>query len=101
MAGALEAFGVVAWHLDVEATFSRSAPTTAADGTLLPARLESKGQAILSKGRGAYEHFPYPLEDVKAHISFDQAADGEDRITIDYLNGVGPAGTPVSVRGTV
>lgn len=105
IASALETFGVTAWRLDVEATFSRGAPTPPLDGAaspaLLPAPIRSKGQCFLSGGRGSYEAFPYEISDVRAHIAFDQDEEGADRLIVDYVSGTTEAGSTVTMKGTV
>jgi hypothetical protein len=108
IAAALETFGVTAWRLDVEAEFSRAAPTRGEIGApgltpsgLLPAPIRSKGQCFLSGGRGSYEGFPYEISDVRAHIAFDQDESGVDRLTIDYVNATTEAGSTITMKGTV
>ncbi len=101
IAAALETFGVTAWRLDVEAEFSRDAPTRAADGSLVPARIRSKGQCFLSNGKGSYDAFPYPMSDVRAHVSFEQDERGDDRLIVDYLSGTTQTGSTITISGTV
>ncbi|MFO0828808.1 MAG: hypothetical protein U0572_11760 [Phycisphaerales bacterium] len=97
----VELFGGTAWKFDVDARFSRGAPTRGADGSLRPAIVVARGQAFLNEGRGAYRPFPYPLEHVQAHLTFDQNDAGDDRVTVDYLKGSGSNGAAITVRGTV
>lgn len=101
IAAALETFGVTSWRLDVEAEFTRGPATRAADGTLTPARILSKGQCFLSNAQGSYDAFPYPMTDVKAHVSFDQDESGDDRLNVDYLAGTTQTGSTISISGTV
>ncbi|MDZ4830933.1 MAG: hypothetical protein SGJ09_12135 [Phycisphaerae bacterium] len=101
VASALETFGVSSWRLDVEAVITRGAPTAGDNGSLVPAPLAMRGQALISDGRGAFDAFPYPLEGVQAHITFEQKPPSTDRVTIDYLRGTGPSGAAVTIRGSV
>jgi hypothetical protein len=101
IAAALETFGVTAWRLDVEAEFTRDAPTRSADGALLPARIRSQGQCFLSNGQGSYDAFPYPMSGVRAHVSFEQDERGDDRLIVDYLSGTTQTGSTITISGTV
>ena len=101
IAAALETFGVTAWRLDVEAEFSREAPTRGPDGALVPARIRSRGQCFLSNGQGSYDAFPYPMSDVRAHVSFEQDERGDDRLIVDYLSGTTQTGSTITIAGTV
>ncbi len=101
IAAALETFGVTAWKLDVEAEFSRGTATRAADGSVVPDRIRSKGQCFLSGGEGSYDAFPYPMSQVKAHLAFDQNESGVDRLVVDYLAGTTQVGSTISITGTV
>lgn len=43
-----------------------------------------------------YQHFPYPLHDLRGHVRFDN-----QRVVIDGLEGRGPDGGSIHVNGTV
>ncbi|MBL9147305.1 MAG: hypothetical protein JNM94_01290 [Phycisphaerae bacterium] len=101
VAGAIQTFGVDRWNLEVDAEFSRAEPSRGPGGERVPAPIRSRGQALLQQASGAFDEFPYPLHDVQAHIAFDQTDEGVDRVTLDYLSGRSPAGTNVTIRGTV
>lgn len=101
VASALATFGLTAWKLDVAANFTREKPTRNPDGTWNPAPIRSTGQAFLSGGSGAYRLFPYPLRDIKGHLTFELHDEADERFTVDYLTGVGLAGGKAAIRGFV
>jgi len=55
-----------------------------------------EGELIISGASGMYEKFPYPLQDIKSQITFDQ-----DAIKIVYLNALGSEGAEVHISGEV
>jgi hypothetical protein len=101
VASALATFGLTSWRIDVAAQLSRGAPTRGVDGAMVPASIRSTGQAVLSNGSGSYRHFPYPLRDVRGHLSFQHDDELYERFTVDHLTGVGPGGGTVTIRGVV
>lgn len=101
VASALATFGLTSWRIDVTAKLSRGAPTRGADGAPIAAPIRSTGRAVLSNGSGAYRHFPYPLRDVRGHLSFQHDDASHERFTVDHLTGVGPDGGTATIRGVV
>jgi hypothetical protein len=92
----LEKFAVRSCLLDSSVHVTRASPTAAADGTLEAAPILTNGRARLRQGRGTYQKFPYPLEDVSAEIAFTS-----DAISIESLLAKGPNGGTVSMRGDI
>ena len=63
---------------------------------LTPSPLTTTGRARLQNGRGAFDKFRYPLDDITAEISFTQ-----DRLDILSLLGVGRDGGKISIGGWI
>jgi hypothetical protein len=101
VASALATFGLTSWRIDVAAKLSRDAPTRGEDGSPIAAPIRSTGRAVLSNGSGSYRHFPYPLREVRGHLSFQHDDASSERFTVDHLTGVGPDGGTATIRGVV
>ncbi len=83
-------FQVTAWTIDVDTLLSRGAP--ADDGT--PAPLVSRGELRLSNGSGAFDEFPYRLDDVQAVFRYEN-----DNLTVEELTGRGAEDATVRISG--
>ena len=83
-------FNITQWTIDVETRFQRGSPLT--DGSAAPIR--SSGSLRLERGSGAFEEFPYRLDDVSAVISFEN-----DDLTVERLTGRGAEGAVVRIDG--
>lgn len=96
VARTLSEFGVESWIMNINANLARGLPTTNDDGSLQPAELHTTGTVIVANGVGRYSRFPYPLENVRAFIEFDDVS-----VTINYLIGTGANGGTVTVNGII
>ncbi|MHC4946755.1 MAG: hypothetical protein ACYTG1_00625 [Planctomycetota bacterium] len=97
VARALEKFEMTDWSLSTQVDVRRAPPVPADDGeTLVGQPIETDGQAFIRDGAGAFERFPYRLDDVEAYLRFDN-----ERVTIHYLNGRGSHGAPVRMTGHI
>jgi hypothetical protein len=96
VARALEKFDMTSWTLSTRVKIMRDAPFKDASGTLQPRPVETDGTAYVRDGAGAFERFPYRLENIEAYLRFDT-----DLITVHSLDGYGTSGTPVSIAGTI
>ena len=87
VARVLELFGVQAGTASVDLTAARSAP----DAPLIVA-----GTVRINNAHGAYEQFPYPLDDLDADIDFDL-----DTVHVRSLSAHGRGGSTLSIEGEV
>lgn len=83
-------FNITSWAIRVQTAISRDDPTP--EG--VPGELHSTGSLVLERGSGAFEQFPYGLEDVKATITFE-----DDNLNIEHLEGSGGQGATVAIAG--
>ena len=92
----LKLFGMTDWSITLALSAWRGAPP--ADGTksAQPAPLFTKGSLSVERGSGAFHVFPYPLSDVKAHVTLE----GHEA-TIGNLSGTSPSGARISITGAV
>ena len=95
-AQAFSEFGVEQWRVNIRARLKRPDPTIEEDGTPVASPIETNGEVVVDNGTGRYSRFPYPLENVRANIEFD-----DDLVTITRLIGTGPMGGSVMVEGTI
>ena len=95
-ARAISEFGVEQWRVNISARISRGDAQLLDDGTVTASPLKTEGKVMVDKGTGRYSRFPYPLENVRAHIEFN-----DDVVTISNLIGTGPNGGTVVVEGTI
>lgn len=86
----LSDFNITSWTIDVETRLERGAP--GADGAAAP--LASSGTLRLSRGSGAFEEFPYRLEDVSGVFRYEN-----DRLRVEQLTGKGAEGSSVLIEG--
>lgn len=91
----LRRFRLREWSLSAVVRAERAPPSTA-DGRREPGPVTASGTALIRRAAGAYEGFPYELDDVGATIEFDQ-----DRIVIHELSGRGSGDSTVRISGTI
>ena len=89
-------FGVEEWLLDLEVHIIRDMPLETADGSFVAAEALTDGQVRVQNGIGRYSRFPFPLQNVQAHIEFD-----DERVDILNLTGKGPNGGIFSAMGSI
>ncbi|MGI9014092.1 MAG: hypothetical protein ACR2GY_07570, partial [Phycisphaerales bacterium] len=90
-------FAVASCTLDTQLIIQREAQPSGRGEITPPAQpLMASGTATLRNGRGAYEKFPYPLEDIAAQLRFTQ-----DQLEVVTLHGNGPNGGDISITGTI
>jgi hypothetical protein len=83
-------FRITAWTLNLETKLERAAPGK--DGA--PAPLRTSGSLRLAQGSGAYEEFPYRLDDVNGVVRFDN-----DDVIVERITGRGGDGALVTIEG--
>lgn len=83
-------FGITEWTLNLDTRIERGAP--GADGT--PAPLTTGGTLRLTEGSGAYEEFPYRLDDVNGTVTFRN-----DDVLVERFTGRGEDGALVTIDG--
>ena len=83
-------FRVTAWTLDLETKVERGAPTDQGE----PAPLRTSGTLKIAKGSGAYEEFPYRLDDLSGMIRFEN-----DDVVVERFVGTGADGATVTIEG--
>ncbi len=96
VADTLAKFNLSGWSLTTEVEISRAKPTFAPDGTPIAARIKTTGQAFIEDAIGAFQGFPYPLDNVRAHVEFDT-----ERITIHYLTADGADNAKFRMAGWI
>ena len=96
IAHVLERFQLRDWALDTTVTISRDAPQESADGGLVAQPIMTQGQAVIADAGATYQKFPYPLDNVEAHVRFD-----DERVNIIYLSGEGSDGARVRLSGAI
>ena len=89
-------FGVEEWLLDLEVHIVRGIPQKTPEGTYEAAEALTDGQVRVQNGVGRYSRFPFPLQNVQAHIEFD-----DDKVEILNLTGKGPSGGNFSAMGSI
>ncbi len=96
VADTLAKFNLSGWSLSTKVEVARGAPLPLPDGVVLPAPIQTKGQAYISKAHGAFQGFPYPLADVDAFVEFDS-----DLVTVHYLTAKGSGDATIRMSGTI
>ena len=86
----LSDFNITSWTIDVETRLERGAPLP--DGTAAP--LASSGTLTLSRGAGAFEEFPYRLDDVTGVFRYR-----DDNLVVERLTGRGADGATALIEG--
>ncbi len=92
----MRSFGVTELTFDLGLTLARPAPTLQPDGSLRASPLESSATLVIADGQGAFEEFPYPLNDVEATVRFSGM-----NAEISDLRAVSAGGDKVIVHGTI
>ena len=95
-ARAFSEFGIESWMVNVTVEMVRGVPERSESNQFSPAELLTKGTVNVRDGAGRYSRFPYPLQDVKALITFS-----DELVEIAHLIGRGPNGGSVVVKGSI
>ncbi len=95
VADTLSKFNLTGWSLTTEVEVSRGHPTEGPDGPVAAA-IRSEGKARIENASGAFQGFPYPLDDVTADVQFDN-----DRVKINYLTGQGSENATLWMSGEI
>jgi hypothetical protein len=96
VADTLARFQLTGWSLNTEVEITRAAPTIDEAGHRVAAPFKTKGKAQISDASGAFQGFPYPLDDVTAYVEFDS-----ERIDLIYLNAKGSNDAPLRMSGWI
>jgi len=96
VADTLAKFNLTGWSLTTQVEISRAKPTIAPDGTPIAAGIKTTGQAFIEDAIGAFQGFPYPLDNVRAHVEFDT-----ERVTIHYLTADGSDNAKFRMAGWI
>lgn len=85
---------------------SFSGPTALVDARVLilrgepredgPGPVSVSGSIMFENGSAAYEHFPYPVENLRGRVRFT-----DDEIHIEHIHGRGPTGAIISAQGVI
>ena len=86
----LSDFQITKWTINVDTLFERGTPTS--EG--VAAAIRSSGTLRLERASGAFEEFPYPLDDVNAVISFEN-----DNLVVERLTGRGGDNAMATITG--
>ncbi len=89
-------FGLRDWTLTTEVDVTRAPPAPGPDGQLAPSPVLTNGQAYIRNASGAFQGFPYPLEDVNAFVQFDN-----EQVTVHYLEARGSGEATVRMSGMI
>ncbi|MHC4909073.1 MAG: hypothetical protein ACYTF9_05060 [Planctomycetota bacterium] len=92
----LERFALEQWRLTTSVEISRAEPTVLPDGTRVAANIATSGRASIYDATGAFERFPYLLEDLRGELVFD-----ERQITVHELTGRGSGDAILRVDGII
>jgi hypothetical protein len=96
VAKSLAKFQLTDWSLKSTVQVTRSEPIVDDSGQLVGAQPITHGQAYITNASGRYAKFPYTLENIQAHLTFDN-----EQIVIDYVKGSGSGGAPVQLMGRI
>ncbi len=86
----LEDFNITSWKIRVNTSIRRDPPSP--EG--VPGVVHSDGELVLERGSGAFEEFPYRLEQVSGRITFT-----DDNVLVERIEGVGAEGAKVAISG--
>ena len=92
----LRTFNVKEMEFDLAYAASRAAPTIGPDGSVLAKPITTSGTLVVTDGIGAFDGFPYPLENVSATVRF-----ADEKIEIADLRGTARGGESVLIHGEV
>ncbi|MHC5008527.1 MAG: hypothetical protein ACYTGF_14345, partial [Planctomycetota bacterium] len=96
VADTLAKFQLTGWSLDTQVDITRAPPVTGPDGQRIAAAIQTGGTAHISDATGAFMWFPYPLDNVKAAVKFDN-----ERIDLLFLNATGSDEATLSMTGWI
>ncbi|MCH8166053.1 MAG: hypothetical protein IH889_10640, partial [Planctomycetes bacterium] len=96
VAETLARFNLTGWSLGMNVQINRSKPTVGDGGQLIPQPIRTTGEATIREASGAFQAFPYPLENVSACVEFDS-----DQVTILELTGQGSSNSTISMSGWI
>jgi hypothetical protein len=96
VADTLAKFNLSGWSLTTQVKVTRAAPEIGPEGQLIAAPIKTTGQAFIKDAVGAFQGFPYPLEQVETGVTFDT-----DRVIIDYLTAAGSGGSHLRMSGWI
>ncbi|MCZ6612653.1 MAG: hypothetical protein O6941_08445 [Planctomycetota bacterium] len=96
VAETLARFNLTGWSLSMDVQISRSEPTVGDGGHLIPQPIRTTGEATIREASGAFQAFPYPLENVSACVEFDS-----DQVTILELTGQGSSNSTIKMSGWI
>ncbi len=92
----LEQFQITDWTLTTSIEVSRAAPVQDDTGTPHAQPIETRGELRITNASGSFERFQYPLDDVDAHLTFDQ-----DRVDVRHVTGTAANGVAVRLSGEI
>jgi len=96
VADTLAKFQLTGWSLSTQVDITRATPTITDDGQRVASAIQTGGTAHISDATGAFMWFPYPLDNVKAAVKFDN-----ERIDLLYLNATGSEAATLSITGWI
>ncbi len=96
VADTLSKFNLTGWTLTTQVGVTRAPPVRGNDGRLIASPILTKGEALISNASGAFEGFPYPLENVEARIEFDN-----DAVIVRKLDAKGSDNSTLQITGTI
>ena len=100
VASLFDKFNLTRWSLDSRFTIRRAAPSGPAGAAPADAAglagIQVEGEVNLTQARGAFDAFPYPLDNVTARVTFN-----EREAVIEHLAATGANDSTVSVTGRI
>ncbi|MHC4217902.1 MAG: AsmA family protein, partial [Planctomycetota bacterium] len=96
VADTLAKFQLTGWSLNTQVDITREAPAVDDDGKRTAAPIKTSGTAHISDATGAFQGFPYPLDDVSAAVKFDH-----ERIDLVYLKARGSDDAKLHMSGWI
>jgi hypothetical protein len=95
IAETLSKFNLTGWSLTTQVEVSRESPAEGPDGPVA-APIRSVGKALIENASGAFQGFPYPLDDVTADVQFDN-----ERVKINYVTARGSDNATLWMSGEI
>ncbi len=96
VADTLAKFNLTGWSLDTQVEITRGDPLTGPDGEAVAAPIKTVGKASITEASGAFQGFPYPLDDVSAYVEFDT-----ERVILHYLTAKGSDEASLRISGWI
>ncbi len=96
VADTLAKFNLSGWSLNTQVEITRGIPVAGPDGLLIPAPIQTTGQARISEAHGAFQGFAYPLANVDAFVQCNN-----DLVTVQYLTAKGSGDATIRITGTI